>query len=575
MKIPLLKTFILLLPACVAMSAKADYVPDFSSGKIPDGITVANESGFEPVQRYYRHGWTAEGWILERFGSKGYVMMAPSHTGDSVPKPMRSVFSLPSYDVAEGTWLRWDACSMLPNMAESYAVEIVPEGSDKADILLNVDAESSEWTTRMISLSRYSGRKCRVSFVCTSADRYELMLDKIAITEPSAPIWTGKNDTPSFGDMSGTRISGTVTNFGAPAQISAVRLLDGDGNEIDRSDTGCTVGTSESIPFSFQGKAEKDVRTHYSVSLLLADGSPVAVKDLEGSYFSSMFTRRHLVDKGTGMWCVNCPSGSLQLEQLQRRFGDSLIPVETHQGASDPLANESYFSSLKYYSIPAFRMDRNRKGNNNFNDMEKFYDVPANHDVIFEKVDLSDPDLLGLRVVVRHSAEEASGFRLGYVVTADFSDPRYYQSNNTSTLSGERYYFLPSRIPGELMDFRHVSVTSDHTFEGIEPVSSYVSEGNLCSVFEFSVPRPSLVEDFRAATVVAFPLNESGIVLNAGSVRLDRDFELSAVDPLFDDRTTSDAPAEYYTLQGLRVDNPSCGIFIRRQGNTSSKVIIK
>ncbi|MDE6824019.1 MAG: DUF5123 domain-containing protein [Duncaniella sp.] len=37
----------------------------------------------------------------------------------------------------------------------------------------------------------------------------------------------------------------------------------------------------------------------------------------------------------------------------------------------------------------------------------------------------------------------------------------------------------------------------------------------------------------------------------------------------------ADAPAEYFNLQGVRVDNPSNGIFIRRQGSKVSKVVIK
>ena len=37
----------------------------------------------------------------------------------------------------------------------------------------------------------------------------------------------------------------------------------------------------------------------------------------------------------------------------------------------------------------------------------------------------------------------------------------------------------------------------------------------------------------------------------------------------------NDAPAEYFNLQGVRVDNPSNGVFIRRQGTKTEKVIIK
>ena len=64
-------------------------------------------------------------------------------------------------------------------------------------------------------------------------------------------------------------------------------------------------------------------------------------------------------------------------------------------------------------------------------------------------------------------------------------------------------------------------------------------------------------------------------MLNAASVVLDKDFEISGVKEVNTDNLTADGPAEYYTLQGIRVANPSHGIFIRRQGNKSSKIILK
>jgi hypothetical protein len=35
------------------------------------------------------------------------------------------------------------------------------------------------------------------------------------------------------------------------------------------------------------------------------------------------------------------------------------------------------------------------------------------------------------------------------------------------------------------------------------------------------------------------------------------------------------APVEYFNLQGVRVANPAKGLFIRRQGNTTTKVLVK
>lgn len=42
-----------------------------------------------------------------------------------------------------------------------------------------------------------------------------------------------------------------------------------------------------------------------------------------------------------------------------------------------------------------------------------------------------------------------------------------------------------------------------------------------------------------------------------------------------EDVVAEDAPVEYFNLQGIRVENPSNGIFIRRQGNTVTKVLVK
>ena len=38
--------------------------------------------------------------------------------------------------------------------------------------------------------------------------------------------------------------------------------------------------------------------------------------------------------------------------------------------------------------------------------------------------------------------------------------------------------------------------------------------------------------------------------------------------------TDENAPVEYYNLQGMRVENPSNGIFIRRQGGKTVKVAL-
>ena len=36
----------------------------------------------------------------------------------------------------------------------------------------------------------------------------------------------------------------------------------------------------------------------------------------------------------------------------------------------------------------------------------------------------------------------------------------------------------------------------------------------------------------------------------------------------------TDAPVEYFNLQGVRVNEPAAGLYIRRQGRNVSKVIV-
>ena len=48
---------------------------------------------------------------------------------------------------------------------------------------------------------------------------------------------------------------------------------------------------------------------------------------------------------------------------------------------------------------------------------------------------------------------------------------------------------------------------------------------------------------------------------------------LTVMENIYDEN--ANAAVEYFTLQGIRVENPSAGIYIRRQGADTKKVIIK
>ncbi|MBD5367497.1 MAG: hypothetical protein HDR82_10965 [Bacteroides sp.] len=53
------------------------------------------------------------------------------------------------------------------------------------------------------------------------------------------------------------------------------------------------------------------------------------------------------------------------------------------------------------------------------------------------------------------------------------------------------------------------------------------------------------------------------------------DAQIASVDNVVVDNDNQDAPAIYYNLQGVRVENPANGLYIKKQGNKVSKVVIR
>ena len=93
-------------------------------------------------------------------------------------------------------------------------------------------------------------------------------------------------------------------------------------------------------------------------------------------------------------------------------------------------------------------------------------------------------------------------------------------------------------IDGVLESPNTIVWTGDWGFGAID------SNGNFLGFFEYNVD---------GKIITGFRLDGSGV----------KDVAVDA-----------NAPVEYYNLQGVRVAEPTNGIYIRRQGNTASKVLV-
>ncbi len=87
----------------------------------------------------------------------------------------------------------------------------------------------------------------------------------------------------------------------------------------------------------------------------------------------------------------------------------------------------------------------------------------------------------------------------------------------------------------------------------------------------------SFRNNYTLASVEAGTYNVTGVVTvynNAPQFYVTA-YEESLTNGIADIVADENAPVEYFNLQGIRVENPSNGLYIRRQGNKVTKVIVK
>ncbi|MDE6026823.1 MAG: hypothetical protein K2G23_01975 [Muribaculaceae bacterium] len=238
---------------------------------------------------------------------------------------------------------------------------------------------------------------------------------------------------------------------------------------------------------------------------------------------SDGFTRALVVDKATGMWCVNCPEGDVAIESLMERFGNRLILLNTH--VRDVLANEAYWDSLKWYSVPRMMLNRIKATEGpNTKKFSDYYDQPTPFGISFDSPVVAEDGMIKVTAEVRVSepVDNSDGqYRVGYVLTGNFHEAdnaRYNQKNNCTQPSYGAFYYLPSEIPSALMYYDDVTLTSETAFSGIEgSLPALMTPGETYKVV-LEIENPSLHEALSESHITAFVMDAvSGELMNAVS----------------------------------------------------------
>ncbi|MBD5371445.1 MAG: hypothetical protein HDR80_09955 [Bacteroides sp.] len=537
------KTLILTVlsaPAWLAMPVRAAVSFDFSDGTMPAALTVANANGLLPVADRYKRGYTADGWTVDRVGSRGYTAISPTYTGAG--SSCDNTLTLPALTVEEGTVLRFAACSVYGYLADDLEVRLLHKESGLTQTILKVDGVPDDWTTYLLPLD-CAGEEVELTIAAVSRNGYLLAVDDIFVGIPgrNAELTSLPRVYYGLSDMTDGRIAPEVRllNTGAPLKGASLIWYSGGTPLAECPVPELAPGESAEIQASLPATADTPLQC---MATLHTDGEDDIILLDSFTLYTSDYARTLVVDEATGMWCVNCPEGRVTLRNTERRMGDAMIPLVTHQG--DMLELTDYWKALKFYALPYFKL--NRIADTSYSNLSKFdsyYGLPTRCRIDVTHMWENADGTLSAEVEVRSStrfAQEGHTFGVGCTVTADFADlPNSYQKNSATRPAAGPYYYLPSMIPGELVDFPEVTVSAQYAFTPAPGTvkDSYDPHGER---FIITLGRDALLNDWKRGRFVAYVMDcESGEIQNACAAGIAEAIETLGVSPVGADSDAS------------------------------------
>lgn len=520
-------------------SAAAYWSADFKNGHVPDDLMIADIMGPMPKESAYKNLNLEQAWTIGSCGS-GYAAYSPSFNG-SDSTPMENYMFLPFIRIEDTNAIfRWQARNMIPEIPENYTLGYRLSEDDDIIPLTGFEETSGDWETRILDLSEFAGKDLQLVICCVSADRFLLGIRDLFVGIPDDMNLSATVRTKVFAANGPATASVSVTNWGKSLSDVDLKLRVGEADDyVVKAEGEWKIG--ETREFTIGYNPLDNSGNQLTLTLETED----SVTLWTGTVYTSNFERRHVVDEGTGAWCVNCPEGILQLRNMARQYGDGMIFLATHitsgSGINDAVYNQNYWSGLKFYAVPYYMLDRLRGSvGSTTRNFESFYQRPT-----VAKIDIKGWSVEGDKLNVTTSsvfAEETSNaddeIGISYVLTKDMhrDEPNslWFQSNSLTSPKSEQYYYLSSRIPTQLTYYSHVTLSDEHAFEpvaGSLPGSIDAMTG-IRSDFSIALPDrpdPSVTEgkaklftDFQGMNLVVFILDKkTGEILNADTRVID------------------------------------------------------
>lgn len=462
------------------------------------------------------------------------------------------------------------------------------------DLAIVVDAmqhESNEggWASKSSKTGNFNWDNLADSygFVCVSATLagIDFPQNKIKIGKTQAPVIVtpGKEFTASIG----------LTNLGQNSIESAqLNYTVNGGSPVDTTFTFEQPLTSMKSGNLVLNLNVKETGSHnFEVKINKLNGVDISDKDMHTSFAVSCMTADQgyvpnaVIEEFTGTWCGYCPRGIVTMEYIRDHYKDgTLIPVAVHSG--DAMQSESYVAVDYRFNgsgYPNSIINRNTEYANNNGAL---YPYPPTEIVSYMQLARQTrvPVEASLTCSFTDNTKKAVAFEgytrfffdvtnpdfaISFGITEDNVGP-YAQTNGYAGQKGSCEGWDDQGSSVRTI-FNDVARKLD-TIDGIEGLIPATVSAGAENPYTYTMTLPSNVKADNLNGIVYITHKPTGVIINAATVKAGN-FGTAGVDDILSE-DNANAPVEYFNLQGIRVDNPSGGIFIRRQGNKTEKVAI-
>lgn len=296
------------------------------------------------------------------------------------------------------------------------------------------------------------------------------------------------------------------------------------------------------------------------------------------------YKRNAVIEEFTSVKCGYCPQGIVTMEALREKYPDGgLIPVAIHGDGmgTDPMTSRSFSqieSQFSTGSYPSAIMNRQfyvapYPASSVINLYEELSKVPALTSVsATANFDPENDSRVVFHTTTEFSfdiADAADRYTLAFAITEDNVGP--YDQHNY--FGAEDVEMGGWENMGEWVSTIYNDVARQYaSYRGINgSIPTSVVAGEKYN-FEYTTNLVSAIQDLDNIHGVVYVINKAtGAVENVTFVKTIGD--TTGIEDI--DAADNNSPVEYYNLQGVHVANPANGLYIRRQGTTTSKVFIR